>query len=78
MRLAFAYRSQCGHFVLDGGMAAGNFCRYVLVLVGGFIGGRRSQWFGAHDSLQIALPYILAYLGRVDFFDEFADAGGAA
>ena len=78
MRLAFAYRSQCGHFVLDGGMAAGNFCRYLLVRVGGFIGGRRSQWFGAHDTLQAALSDILADVGRFDFFDERGDAGGVA
>ena len=59
-------------------MAAGNFCRYVLVLVGGFIGGRRSQWFGAHDTLQAALSDILADVGRFDFFDERGDAGGVA
>ena len=78
MRLAFAYRSQCGHFVLDGGMAAGNFCRYVLVLISGFVGGRDSQWLGAHHSLQNELSYFVAYFGRVNFFNEFGDASGVA
>ena len=78
MRLASAYRSQCGHFVLDGGMAARNFCRYVLVFVGGFVSSRHSQWFGAHDTLQAALSDILADVGRFDFFDERGDAGGVA
>ena len=59
-------------------MAAGNFCRYVLVLISGFVGGRDSQWLGAHHSLQNELSYFLAYFGRVNFFNEFGDASGVA